>query len=69
MLSTGSKLSKVDPAVFYWLDEQCKVTGVLACHVDDFLWAGSQNFSTNVIPILKSALNVGREEHEHFCYL
>lgn len=69
MLSTGSKMSKVDPAVFYWLDEQCKVTGVLACHVDDFLWAGSQNFSTNVIPILKSALNVGREEHEHFCYV
>ncbi len=69
MLSTGGKMSKVDPAVFYWLDEQCKVTVVLACHVDDFLWAGSQNFSKNVIPILQSALHVGLEEHEHFCYV
>ncbi len=69
MLSTGGKMSKVDPAVFYWLDEQCKVTGVLACHVDDFLLAGSQNFSKDVIPILQSALHVGREEHEHFCYV
>lgn len=32
-------------------------------HVDDFFWAGSQNFSTDVIP------NVEREEHEHFCHV
>lgn len=69
ILSTGGKVSKVDPAVFYWLDDQCNVTGVLACHVDDFLWAGSLNFSTNVIPQLKSAFRVGREEHDSFCYV
>lgn len=69
MLGTGGKMSQVDPAVFYWLDEQFKVNGVLACHVDDFLWAGSQDFSTDVIPLLKSAFHVGREEHEHFCYV
>lgn len=50
MLGTGGKVSQVDPAVFYWLDEHCKVKGVLACHVDDFLWAGTQRFETNVIP-------------------
>lgn len=60
MLSTSGKVSQVDPAVLYWTDEQCKVTGVLACHVDDFLWGGSQNFSTDVIPQLKSAFHVGR---------
>lgn len=69
MLSTGGKIYQVDPAVSYWLDEQCKVTGVLACHVDDFLWVGSPNISTDVIPILKSAFYVGREEHENFCYV
>ena len=59
MPSTGGKMSHVDPAVLYWLDEQFKFAGVLACHVDDFLWAD----------LLKSAcLNVGCEEHEHFCY-
>ncbi len=68
ILSTGGKMSKVDPAVFFWLDEQCKVIEVLACHVD-FLWASSLNFSKDLIPILQSALHVGREEHEHFCYV
>lgn len=69
MLGTGGKVSQVDPAVFYWLDEQGKVKGVLACHVDDFLWAGSQHFVTDVIPKLKSAFHVGREEYENFCYV
>ena len=69
MLGTGGKVSQVDPAVFYWLDENCKVKGVLACHVDDFLWAGTQQFVTNVIPGLKSAFHVGREEHDNFCYV
>ena len=69
MLGTGGKMTQVDPAVFYWLGEQLKVAGVLACHVDDFLWEGSQDFSTNVIPLLKAAFHVGCEEHEHFCYV
>ena len=55
MLGTVGKMTQVDPAVFYWFDEQLKVAGALACHVDDFLWAGSQDFSTNVIPLLKAA--------------
>lgn len=62
-------MSQVDPAIFYWLDDKLEVTGVLACHVDDFLWAGSQNFSTNVIPLLKSVFHVGHEEHENFCFV
>lgn len=61
MLATGGKVSQVDPAVFYWLDEYCKVKGVLAFHVDDFLWAATQHFETNVIPRLKSAFHVGRD--------
>lgn len=59
MLGTGGKVSQVDPAVFYWFDEHCKVKGLLACHVDDFLWAGTQRFETNVIPRLKSAEHRG----------
>lgn len=55
MLSTGGKVSQMDPAVFYWLDEQCNVTGLRGAHVDDFLSAGSQNYLTDVVPKLKSA--------------
>ncbi len=53
---------------FYWLDEDCHVTGGPACHVDDFFWAGSHTFMT-VIPHLKSAFQVGREKHDSFHYV
>lgn len=62
-------MSQVDPAVFYWQNEKCEVTGVLACHADYFFWAGSEYFVANVIPVLKSAFHVGREEHESFSYV
>lgn len=69
MLNSGGKMSRVDSAVFYWQDEQSEVTGILACHVDDFFGAGSEDFVTNVIPVLKSVFHVGREEHENFSYV
>ncbi len=62
-------MSQVDPAVFYWLDQDCTVTGVLACHVDDFIWGGTRSFSTTVIPHLRSMFQVGREECDSFCYV
>ncbi|KAL2093504.1 hypothetical protein ACEWY4_010816 [Coilia grayii] len=69
VLEAGGKISKVDPAVFYWTDQDCAVTGVLACHVDDFIWGGTENFSKTVIPHLRSVFQVGREEHDCFCYV
>lgn len=55
MKQLGARVSKVDPAVFYWLDQYGKVKGVLASHVDDFIWGGNNEFSTTVIPQLKAA--------------
>ena len=69
MYQLGAVLSQVDPAVFYWLDDSYNVMGVLACHVDDFIWGGSGKFSTTVIPRLKVAFQVGREEHDTFNYI
>lgn len=69
MIEAGGIISKVDPAVFYWLDENKTVTGVLACHVDDFIWGGTQMFSMTVIPYLKSKFNVGREAQDSFSYV
>lgn len=69
MQKLGGTVSKVDPAVFYWQDDFCKVTGVLACHVDDFVWGGSDMFSSAIIPQLKTAFQVGREEHNSFNYI
>lgn len=69
VVQAGGKMSKVDPAVFFWTDQDCKVTGVLACHVDGFIWGGTQSFSQTVIPHLRSAFQVGREEDHNFCYV
>ncbi|KAL0157596.1 hypothetical protein M9458_045672, partial [Cirrhinus mrigala] len=65
----GATVSKVDPAVFYWLDDSSKVMGILASHVDDFIWGGTHAFSTTIIPQLKAAFQVGWEEHDSFSYI
>ena len=57
-------VSKVDPAVFFWKDNKGCVKGVLACHVDDFLWGGSVEFEQKVINSIRSTFCVGKEELE-----
>lgn len=69
MHQLGSTVSKDDPAVIHWLDDFCNVMGVFACHMDDFIWGGSEMFSMTVIPHLKAAFQVGREEHNSFSYI
>jgi hypothetical protein len=71
LLGCGAKISRVDPAVFYWMNDD-KVQGVLACHVDDFIWGGSSDFEKTVICIIRSTFCVGREhgkECETFSYV
>ena len=69
VLTAGGKVPQVNPAVFYWLNQDCTVAGVLVCHVHDFIWGGTQSFSSTVIPQLTSAFQVRREEHGNFCYV
>ena len=69
MLELGANISKVDPAVFYWLDEDNNTKGILACHVDDFIWGGNQSFEDEVVTSIRSYFNVGKEETEAFKYL
>ena len=59
----GVTKSKVDPAVFYWLNNN-EVCGVLACHVDDFLWAGDKCYEESVIQKIRENLLVGQEHTE-----
>ena len=35
-------MSSVDPAVFYWFEDN-ELKGVLAVHVDDFIWEVAMN--------------------------
>ena len=58
----------MDPAVFYWHDSN-GIFGILAIHVDDFLWAGSEEFKDTVIVKLRKQFNVGKEPCESFTYI
>ena len=69
MTELGARTSKVDPAVFYWTDGNGSLKGVLACHVDDFIWGGTEQFEAQVIQKMRAKLNVGKEESIAFRYI
>lgn len=58
----GVHVSQMDPAVFFWKNDQDGVEGVLACHVDDFLWGGSAEFENKVVNKIRSTFCVGKED-------
>ncbi len=68
-LELGATISKVDPAVFIWTDSTRELMGVLASHVDDFIWGGISKFERTVIQKLRTKFNVGKEGDEAFQYL
>ncbi|XP_062575311.1 uncharacterized protein LOC134267393 [Saccostrea cucullata] len=68
----GAEVSKSDPAVFFWKNGDQRVDGILACHVDDFLWGGSAEFKNKVIKEIRKTFLVGKEdgdENSSFSYV
>ena len=68
LLKLGGNMSKVDPAVFFWMKEN-EVTGVFACHVDDFIWGGTKHFEKTVIDEIRKTFKIGKEENKAFQYI
>ena len=68
MISLKGKISEVDNALFTWYKDGVLI-GMIAVHVDDFLWSGNDYFSAEVIPQLCNTFSVGREEEKTFRYL
>ena len=68
MSKLGATTSKYDKAVFIWRVNN-KVEGILACHVDDFLWTGTWNFETKVTNPLKNVFKVSVESVDCFKYV
>ena len=68
MYELGAKKSKVDPAVFVWVVNG-QVIGLLASHVDDFIWAGDSTFEEKVIEQIRKKFLIGNEENGHFSYV
>ena len=53
----GQQLS-LDPGVFFWKKDG-KLVGIMAFHVDDFIYGGNSFFHNNIIAKVRSVLTVG----------
>lgn len=63
MIEDGAKTSQVDPAVYYWVNDCGDITGILANHVDDFIWGGTADFEATVISLIRSKFSIGKDSH------
>ena len=54
LINLGTNVSSVDLGLFYWKKHYYKLVSILACHVDQMIWGGNENFKLNVIDNLKN---------------
>lgn len=64
----GGKQSDQDQAVFTWYNSD-NCIGIMAIHVDDFIYGGTELFKETVISKLRSTFKVGLEESNGLKYL
>ena len=65
---SASKL-KLDLAVFTWHDSYGVCCGIMATHVDDFVYGGMADFINSVIPQLRSTFQISSEESNGMKYV
>ena len=68
LVSIDMTKSKYDEAIFFWHCRD-KLQGVMSAHVDDFFWAGTDQFKTMVIQKLTKQFQISCENQETFRYL
>ena len=54
----GCIQSKLDPALFYRVNSEGNLMGLLACHVDDFHHAGTEEFERHVMKNLYNSSRI-----------
>lgn len=64
----GAKQSKYDKSLFMW-KSQGNLGGIIAVHVDDFIYGGLPEFHDLVITKIYDIFRVGSEEHRSFKYI
>ena len=67
LINAGMLKSKYDEALFYW-KMNGKVQGIIAIHVDDFLYAGSDLFA-EIMKQIRKAFAIGSEASTPIKYL
>ena len=67
LLSSHCIQSTIDKAIFRWYDNS-KLAGLFVLHVDDFLYAGTKSFITNVIDKICLKFQIGSQGTNCFKY-
>ena len=66
----GCKVSKFDPALYYFFDEKNELKGMICTHVDDLMnGSGDETFEEKVMKPLKMKFQFGSEEESIFRYV
>ena len=60
--------SKLDPAVFYQKNKAGEVVGIIGSHVDDFIIAGSSDWTEAMIKKIGDKFELGTVEKNNFLY-
>ena len=60
--------SKYDEAIFYWKTSK-GLEGLLCCHVDDFLWGGTERFKEEVVEKTKETFEISKEDKGNLKYI
>ena len=68
LITTHAKVSIYDSALFFW-KYKGNLHGILAAHVDDFLYSGSYVFQQKVIDVLKEQFLISKESIDIFRHL
>ena len=64
----GVLVSTYDEAVFYWRTDK-GLEGLICCHVDDFLWGGTERFKEEVIDQTKETFEISKEDKGNLKYI
>ena len=68
LINLGCIQSTGDPAL-YFKHKDGKIEGIIATHVDDFLYAGTNKFEMEVICRIKRTFKFGESKEEVFTYV
>ena len=69
LVGLGAIVSSFDNALFLWYDSSGNLMGLLASHVDDFIYSGTKFFLTTVIVKLIQTFKVSKSCDGSFKYL
>ncbi len=64
----GFKVSDYDSGLFFYLDKEGNLLGLIGLHVDDFLHSGGKIFNEKILTLVLNAFKIGKSESNKFMY-